>query len=625
MTNSQPAAYISYAWGEDKTPEGREREAIVDDLCRSFAEVGIVIGRDKNEVKIGDSIEAFGRRIAKAPVILAVISQVSLRSKWCMIYELYEAYLRCGCNSEEFSDRVVALVLEDAERDLDVQTSDALKDYWKAWHCTAQSSGGKRSHEYAKLMQKSADMIESLGDMLLAINYINMPRGSAEIRRDDFKSIIDYVEQKLGGAAQEVPEPPPLDLEELRITLNDLAEQYAALSPAQLHGCWHGAIQATWPRQTAASLFPQLGSVSLLAWADLQGSLKDPGQWSHLQIERIVLLFEHFATRLESAASRKLEPNSSSIPPSLAVLIKDTGDKTPEGYAAYRCNAVLCTPLVEGGFHYEQVEPAANHMFCFTPHKDRPSWLHPGVVLGQLWQAAQAKLAEQGQLHREPFLDLFLPRSLLDQGWAGLELVDGEGETSTMRTISYRLRSFDRWTKPQLLGYKEHLERKHRALQDRSGHWKLLAGGHAGSDLHSELSLSRSSSPGQPETVAILQLGAMESDLRDREMFYKAAIESSAPVVMWLHPSHEDQPAKVKSDQVARLLQALKLKKPTKTNNHSQVVQRDPFELPSQKQGLPSSLVVLIEDCLEMDPKDRAKPRLIAAAQQAPSLGYRSG
>ena len=54
---STPAAYISYAWGDDKTPEGLEREAIVDDLCCSFAEVGIVIIRDKNEVKPGDSIE----------------------------------------------------------------------------------------------------------------------------------------------------------------------------------------------------------------------------------------------------------------------------------------------------------------------------------------------------------------------------------------------------------------------------------------------------------------------------------------------------------------------------------------------------------------------------------------
>ncbi|MFM9104759.1 MAG: hypothetical protein ACKOPS_27015, partial [Cyanobium sp.] len=76
-----PAAYISYAWGDDASPEGRDREAIVDELCRSFTEVGIVIGRDKNDVKAGDSIEAFGKRIAKAQLILAVISHRSLRSE----------------------------------------------------------------------------------------------------------------------------------------------------------------------------------------------------------------------------------------------------------------------------------------------------------------------------------------------------------------------------------------------------------------------------------------------------------------------------------------------------------------------------------------------------------------
>jgi hypothetical protein len=36
-----PTPYISYAWGDDASPEGREREEIVDELCRSFAEAGI--------------------------------------------------------------------------------------------------------------------------------------------------------------------------------------------------------------------------------------------------------------------------------------------------------------------------------------------------------------------------------------------------------------------------------------------------------------------------------------------------------------------------------------------------------------------------------------------------------
>ena len=30
--STMPEWYVSYAWGEDKTPEGRAREKVVDDL-----------------------------------------------------------------------------------------------------------------------------------------------------------------------------------------------------------------------------------------------------------------------------------------------------------------------------------------------------------------------------------------------------------------------------------------------------------------------------------------------------------------------------------------------------------------------------------------------------------------
>jgi hypothetical protein len=201
---STPAAYISYAWGDDKTPEGLEREAIVDDLCYSFAEVGILIGRDKNEVKPGDSIEKFGVRIAKAQMILAVISAQSLRSKWCMLFELYEAYTRRGGNGSEFGEDVVALVLDNAEADL--RESNSLVDYWNGKFSKyeemlkAADPNAERSLESRRVLMKYREMIKSLPDMLLAIQRIAMPRGNAAIRRDDFADIRAYVKDKLDPA-----------------------------------------------------------------------------------------------------------------------------------------------------------------------------------------------------------------------------------------------------------------------------------------------------------------------------------------------------------------------------------------------------------------------------------------
>jgi hypothetical protein len=623
-----PAAYISYAWG-DETPEGQESEAIVNDLCSRFADVGILIGRDKNEVKPGDSIEAFGVRIAKAPVILAVISHRSLRSEWCMLYELYEAYTRRGGKGKEFTEDVVALVLDDAKPDL--KSRITLIEHWKSWcldlekELEAADPDIEGSLNSRDVLVKCKAMIKSLPDVLLAIRRIAMPRGSVAIRRNDFSKIITYVQGKLGTAADEIPFPPELDLVPLRATLQHLARQHRALSADKVHACWHWAIQAIWPRHTFASLFPQLDSRAPLQWADLQASLEDPGQWRHLQVERIALMFEHFADRLETVEMDALADPPSPIPPTLAVLIKPTGERTPEGHAAYRCNAVLCIPLAEGGSLYDQIEPAADHVFCFNPHKDRPNWRLPGVVLGRLWMAAKARLTDQGRIDREPLLDLFLPRALLDEDWSRLELEDDSEDLVSMATIFYRLRSIDRWTKPAFVLHKQHFDRKHRALADNTGHWKLFAEDFPYENLHTHLPHSRSPSPGQPEAVAILRLGSLGVDLRGREKFYRSALESAAPVVLWLHPSVEGQPAKERNQQVVQLFKTLELQKPTKTKNHSQQVRRDPFELPTRKQGLPSSLVVLIEACLEMDPERPATPRLISVAEQAPSLGYSTG
>jgi internalin A len=287
----EPAAYISYAWGDD-TPEGKEREAIVDDLCRSFAEVGIVIGRDKNDVKPGDSIEDYGKRIAKAPVILAVISQKSLRSKWCMLYELFEAYVRCGKNYSEFRERAVALVLEDAEADLKAQLP--LIDFWNARAeemntvLKAADSGGEESMEALRVMNKCRAMIKALPDIILAINDIAMPRGGASIRRDDFGAIRKHVQEKLKkqiSAVHEIPlrrvqdlpavDQPLAQMNDLPLTPPPLGAMLKGVRYQLLH-FWLHALPMLYPQgSTVASVEMECRDVK--AVDDLKVTYHPPG------------------------------------------------------------------------------------------------------------------------------------------------------------------------------------------------------------------------------------------------------------------------------------------------------------------------------------------------------------
>jgi len=59
-----PEIYVSYAWGEDSTEEGRKREEIVDRLCEAVRASGREIGRDKERMRGGDSIERFAQDIS---------------------------------------------------------------------------------------------------------------------------------------------------------------------------------------------------------------------------------------------------------------------------------------------------------------------------------------------------------------------------------------------------------------------------------------------------------------------------------------------------------------------------------------------------------------------------------
>jgi len=207
---TQPLVYVSYAW-RSRSPDGEageispseDRETIVDELCRVLdQEDQIVVGRDKKLVKTGDSIVDFARDIARGGLILAVISHKSLRSDWCMVHELLQAFRRRNFDSEEFGSDVLALVLEDALDD--IRDPRELVKHWLARLEQEQElmqladPGRTGSPDSWKGVDQLAELRSKLPDLIRALRIRAMPRGAEAIREQGFRAIRELVLERLG-------------------------------------------------------------------------------------------------------------------------------------------------------------------------------------------------------------------------------------------------------------------------------------------------------------------------------------------------------------------------------------------------------------------------------------------
>lgn len=194
--------YVSYAWGDD-TEAGIERELIVDELCEALEKYdGIIVGRDKRRQKIGDSIEGFAADIARADIVLAVVSRKYLRSYHCMVEELHQTYHRVYFEEKEFQKKVCLLLLDDGRSDFD-NVSQELIDHWhelyeKLYSKLSRLDPGKTksAHGWAAL-EKIGDMKSRMFDMFKALKDIVMPRGYTEIKRNDFEELRDLIRRRL--------------------------------------------------------------------------------------------------------------------------------------------------------------------------------------------------------------------------------------------------------------------------------------------------------------------------------------------------------------------------------------------------------------------------------------------
>ncbi len=129
---AKPEYFVSYAWGDDASPEGRERETIVDRLCADAETRGIPVIRDKTTLRLGDRITPFMRRIGAGDRVFVILSEKYLRSPYCM-FELLEIWRYSRGDEADFRRRVRIYALPDARARTPIERMrHAL--HWKVQH-----------------------------------------------------------------------------------------------------------------------------------------------------------------------------------------------------------------------------------------------------------------------------------------------------------------------------------------------------------------------------------------------------------------------------------------------------------------------------------------------------------
>jgi internalin A len=104
--------FVSYAWGEDTTAEGRRHDQQVEQLCEQVKSWGYEVIRDKERLRPGDLISDFMKLAGLTPRVLVILNAKYLRSVFCMT-ELHEVHKRCY-DSKEFQRRIAPLPLPEA-------------------------------------------------------------------------------------------------------------------------------------------------------------------------------------------------------------------------------------------------------------------------------------------------------------------------------------------------------------------------------------------------------------------------------------------------------------------------------------------------------------------------------
>jgi len=174
----QPEIFVSYSWGGDS-------EALVDEIQSRMSKRGVLITRDKSEIRYRDSIQQFMRRIGTGKCVIVILTKAYLESQYCM-YELTQI-----ASHAEFARRVYPVVLADAGI-FDARTRLSYVRYWEDKRAELDTEMRKGSQEHLEGIREDLDLYGDIRDTIARLTNVlaDMNALTPEIHRGtDFEQL----------------------------------------------------------------------------------------------------------------------------------------------------------------------------------------------------------------------------------------------------------------------------------------------------------------------------------------------------------------------------------------------------------------------------------------------------
>jgi internalin A len=196
---SRPEFFVSFAWGGDQSPADIERQQAVDRLCTKLPEWGYQVRRDCQEIRFGESISEYMKRLGSSDRVLVILSEKYLRSPFCMT-ELHYIYQRSLGAEDEFRKRIVPVALADAHFSTPEERLEHAK-HWQSRREKLKADWELLGSSDQRLLKEMQRWSQDVGDMLAYINDRLIPRSFDDIGRDDFRALREML-----PAPQTVPQ-----------------------------------------------------------------------------------------------------------------------------------------------------------------------------------------------------------------------------------------------------------------------------------------------------------------------------------------------------------------------------------------------------------------------------------